>query len=189
MNYFEWIGDLNAIKIHFPERSFRDYWMVEGNPVIGWDENLTATYSCNNSPDFDFGLADNGWPVFSQRMRSVIEQYSSQLVQFLPFRLVYGINSKNASGYFVGQILKLVDCLDRVNTKVRNTWLPINEWGDYGTIHPIVIDNSKIKDVPIFRIYGKCITIVVREDIINLLKSLGINPRRHDIIDSTARVP
>lgn len=183
MRYYEWLGELDAIEVNFPERNYNDYWMVEGCPVVGWDKSLTAIYNTHTPPVFHFGLASNAWPVFSDKLRSFFEQRYPGVIQFLPFVMRNSNGNKNESNYFVGQLLRLIDCLDRERTKVRANWKSINEWGDFGTYHPIVLSQQLIGSEFLFRVKGKCITIVIREDVVEEMGIAGFNGQRFDLLD------
>src|SRR5947209_6988856 len=86
MKYYEWLGELDAVEVRFPDLQFNGFWIVEGKPVIGWNEYLIAVYLCHETPVFDFGLAVPPWPLFSPRMRKFMETNVPGLIQFLPFR-------------------------------------------------------------------------------------------------------
>jgi hypothetical protein len=183
MNYYEWLGNLDAIEIRFPDRQFNGFWMVEGSAVIGWSEYFIAVYLRPNAPRFFFGMARNAWPVFSTEMRSLMEDIALGLIQFLPFRFQRPDGSGQVTGYFVGQILRRVDCLDRERTKVRNNWAPINNWGDYGTYRPIVLSRSLIGEEKLFRIQGMCGSIVISEDLKDTIEGAGFNSQRFDLLE------
>jgi hypothetical protein len=155
--YFEWLGDPFAISIRFPARHFESWWMVEGEPVVGWQEVITATFSSDDVLESNFGFAVNGWHIASHDMRVFLEKHVPRLVQFLPFRLKKVDESCELKGRFVCQLLRLVECLDRTRTKVRDNWEPINEWGDFATLRPLVLDREMVGDQILFRIKGRAI--------------------------------
>jgi len=183
MKYYEWLGELDAVEVRFPDLQFNGFWMVEGQPVIGWNEYLIAVYLCPNTPVFDFGLAGPAWPVFSPRMRRLMEGLAPGLIQFLPFRFQRPDGTGQITGYCVGQILNLVDCLDRVKTKVRKSWDPINDFGDFDTYRPLVVSRSLIGDERLFRIKGKCGSIVIREDLKKAIEDGGFKGQRFDLLE------
>lgn len=183
MSYFEWWGEVGAIDIDFPEDDFQGWWMVEGRPVTEWDCTLQASYHGVELKSFHFGLADNGWPVFSQEMRRCLEKAARGLIQFLPFRLLVEYDGREVTTFCVGQVLSLVDCLDRRRTKVRNNWNPINSWGDFGTCRPIVLNEQLIGDNKLFRIKGHCRSIVVRQDLKEAIEQAGFKGQRFDPLD------
>jgi len=185
MNYFEWLGDLEAIDIRFPEMHFNGWWMVECLPVIGWRGDVLATYSPDDALAVSFGLSDNGWPVFSPRMRDFLDDAAPGLVQFLPFRLQRRDGSGEAFGYCVGQILRLVDCLDRKRTRVRKNWQPINERGDFGAYRPFVLDRSLAENERLFRLKGNRRSIVVRDDLKTAIEQAGFDGQRFDLLETS----
>lgn len=182
MSYYEWWGELDAIEVRFPERSFNNYWMVEGRPVEGWNDKITAAYTTPSPPVFDFGLADNAWPIFSFRMCDFLENAIPDVIQFLPFRLQRPNGMGRIASYSVGQVLKCVDCLDRKRTQVRENWQPINEFGDFGTRHPIVLSRQLIGDGKLFRVIGNCGPIVVSDEIKKAIEKSGFREQRFDAV-------
>ena len=185
MKYYEWLGDLDSIEIRFPDRQFNGFFMVEGKPVIGWHDYLIAVYLCPDAPVFGFGLARNAWPVYSPKMRKLMEQVVPGVAQFLPFRFQRPDGTGQVAGYCVGQILKRIDCLDRNRTKVRQNWEPINEWGDFATYWPsgVVLNRSLIGEETLFRIKGHCRSIVIREDLKHAIENEGFMGQRFDLLD------
>lgn len=185
MRYFEWLGQPESVDVDFPEDHFHGWWFREGRPVSQWDGNMQAVYHGEESVLFDFGIADNSWPVFSQRMRRFLEKRAPGLIQFLPFKLLLENNGTEVTTFSLGQVLVLLDCLDRVQTKVRNKWQPINNWGDFGTVPPIVLMEELIGDSQLFRIKGHCTWIIVREDLKEAIEQAGFLGQRFDIVKAS----
>jgi hypothetical protein len=73
--------------------------------------------------------------------------------------------------------------LDRGKTKVRNNWEPINDWGDFGTYRPLVVNRALIGDKRLFRIKGKCGSIVIREDLKDAIETAGFKGQRFDLLE------
>ena len=186
MKYYEWWGEPNSVDVRFPHRHFNErWWMVEGQPVSDWQDSLTATYVWDDDLAFNFGLARNAWPVFSPELRSFFEDHKPGLIQFLPFQLQKPDGSSRVSGYSVGQILRLVDCLDRNRTQVEDDWEPVNSWGDFATLRPIVLSQPLIGDEVLFRIKGMCGSILIREDLKDLMENKAFKGQRFDFVECT----
>ena len=183
MTYYEWLGEPDAVEIGFPDRQFNGFWMVEGEPVIGWNEYMIAVYLCADTPVFDFGLGVDGWPLFSPRMRNLMEDIAPGLIQYLPFRFQRPDGTGQVVGYYVGQMLRLVDCLDRVRTKVGNGWEPINNFGDFGTYRPFFISRHLTSDERLFRIRGNSQSIVIRQDLKQAIEEAGFRGQRFDLLE------
>lgn len=116
-------------------------------------------------------------------MRSFLEKEAAGLVQYLPFRLRRPDGTGNVQGYFVGQILRLVDCLDRERTEVRLNWEPVNEFGDFDTYRPLVIKESMLGNERLFRLKGASRTIVMREDLKDAMAIAGFAGHRFDLLE------
>lgn len=183
MNYYEWLGELDSAEINFPDLEFNGFWMVEGKPVIGWTDYMIAVYMCAATPRFEFGMALNSWPIFSPAMQALMERLTPGVIQFLPFRFQRLNGKDQVAGYCVGQILRVVDCLDRHRTQVDNNWQPINSYGDFGVLRPFVLSRSLIGDEKLFRIQGNCGRIVIREDVRHAIESAGFGGQRFDPVE------
>jgi hypothetical protein len=105
------------------------------------------------------------------------------LIQFLPFRFQRPDGTGQVADYCVGQILNLLDCLDRARTKVRKNWEPINDIGDFDTYRPLVLSRSLIGDERLFRIKGNCRSIVIREDLKDAIENAGFEGERFDLLE------
>jgi len=183
MNYYQWLGQLATVS--FPDDDFNGWWMVEGTEVHGWDERLIAVYPAEDPPTFDFTEAMNGWPVFSRELRDFLTGKARGVLQFLPFRLQREDGTGEVLGFSVGQVLRVIECLDRSRTKVANAWQPINPLGDYGTRGPLVLNRRLIGDQRIFRIKGDCLHIVIREDLRDGIDAAGFTGHRFDLLEAT----
>ena len=183
MNFYEWLGELGPVNIDFPEDEFQGWWMVEGRPVPEWDNKIVATLHGDDPATFDFGLTENSWPVCSSKMRDFLATVVPGLVQYLPFRLHIERDQSELTRFSVCQFLKLVDCLDRKRTRVRDNWQPINAFGDFATYRPFVLRRDLIEENKLFRINGKCRSIVVREDLKEAIENAGFTGQRFDLVD------
>ena len=154
MKYCHWIGEVDAIEICFPDRQFNGFFMYECEPVIGWNEYMIAVYLCARPPKFHFGMANNGWLVYSPSMRLFLESHAHGSIQFLPFRFQRPDGTGQIVDYCVGQILRSVDCLDRERTKVRTNWQPVNSWGDFD-VREMVLKTDLLGGERLFRINGQ----------------------------------
>jgi hypothetical protein len=116
-------------------------------------------------------------------MRQLMEEIVPDVIQFLPFRFQRPDGSGQVVGYCVGQILSLIDCLDRAKTKVRKNWEPINAFGDFSTYRPLILSRALIGDGRLFRINGDCGTIVIREDLKDAIEREGFKHQRFDLLE------
>lgn len=164
--------------IEFSRRDYNGFWMVEGATVPDWNPNLIGNFTTNDFLAVDYSLALNSWPVFSQRLRELIEQIAAGAIQFLPFRLLDRFGNHEVTGYYVGQILEIVDCLDRSRTKVANDdWTPINKYGSLRIREPFVLNKNLAAGHHLFRLLGCRARIVVSAEFkhaVEMANMLGI---------------
>jgi hypothetical protein len=151
------------------QTSVRGFWFVEGFRIPDWDER-ELTGSCPNGEDRsrDFMLAENGWPLFSDKLRSLIEYSFPNLIQFLPF--TYASLNTPIKRMYIGQLLTLVDALDREHTKVDDDdWTPRAN-GTFRVQHPIVLKYRVVCEFPIMHVLGNPRPIYVRDDLKTLIE-------------------
>jgi hypothetical protein len=181
--YYEWLPEPIGGDFEFPEDDFFRWRMVKGVPVIDWDRNVQAVHRGKKPVSFHFGLTNSLWLIFSAKMRKLLKRYVPEFVNVLPFRLVLQDGSE-VKAYGVGQLL-LVDCLDRDRTKVKNNWMPVNDFGDVGAYDPIVLNRTLIADNVLFRVKGKCSMVVVRDDLKEIIEHAGFDGQRFNELEVT----
>jgi len=95
----------------------------KGTPVPDWDPRQIAVYGPGEFRERDyFDTSPHGrpFPLFSPRFQSAIEERFPRELQFLPLRLLKPNGTGEVRGYALGNVLTLLDCLDRERTK--GTW-------------------------------------------------------------------
>lgn len=168
--------------IDFPGQvSAKGYWFNEGKRVQHWDDTSVVAI-CEGSGNYssDFMLARNGWPIFSNRFKDLVQANFPDAIQYLRFRFSPPSNSFEDSEHSIGQILALVDGIDRSNTNVDNgDWTPRSN-GTFRVQYPIHLLERLVSDYPIFRLVGSPIQIFVREDFQQLLVQNELSGVRFD---------
>jgi len=192
MKYYRWLGEITGVE--FPTLDYKErWWMVECSPVDDWDGQMTGTYAPkrvglkSREPQFNFGIALNSWPIFSSELKDFLERQAPDHIQFLPFPLRVGRwRPRILTGYYVGQFLRLVECLDRKRTAVRdNCWEPVNKSGDFDIRSPVVLDTAAIGDEKLFRVFGYRLYTVIREDLKDAIERHGFAPQRFDLMETS----
>ncbi|TWT36827.1 hypothetical protein KOR34_17720 [Posidoniimonas corsicana] len=123
----------------------------------------------------DFTVASGrSWPIFSARMKQFVEGLVPGDLQYLPFRLVNDPDKPKipARTMYLGNVLTVVDCIDRQRTKVRNDdWTPRPN-GMFEVRGPVWLRRSLIADERLF-VIGGTPTMVLREDVKELIEAEG----------------
>lgn len=159
------------------QTSVRGFWFVEGIRIPNWDESEVRG-SCPDGEDLgrDFMLAENGWPLFSESLRLLIEGSFPNAVQFLPF--AYSSRTPPVRRMFIGQVLALVDGLNREHTKVDNDdWTPRAN-GTFRVQYPMVLNPRVVCGFPIMHILGNPRPIYVRDDVKRLIEQSNCSGMR-----------
>jgi hypothetical protein len=95
----------------------------KGTPVTDWDARQLAVYGPGEFHERDYvetSPHSRPFPLFSPRFQAAIEQWFPREVQFLPLRLIKPNGTGEVSGYALGNVLTMLDCLDREQT--HGTW-------------------------------------------------------------------
>jgi hypothetical protein len=180
MSFYEWLGEPEAVDIEFPDLHVNSYWMVEGQAVESWNERIVGTFNGSRPPTFHFGIASNSWPIFSRRFQHFMDVVAPRSVQYLPFKLQCHNRADQIDAYSIGQLLTLIDCIDKTRTKVRTTWNPVNRFGDFDTFWPIdvALRSELIGDASLFRVKGNCGSIIIRADLKSAIEDAGFGRQR-----------
>jgi hypothetical protein len=146
-----------------------------GELVHDW--NVATVAVCNEVPfTTDFVIVSGVyWPAVSERLKCLFEDRYPNCVQFLPFTLVAASNECPIEGanMYLGNVLSVVDCIDRRRTKVRNDdWAPRPN-GTYQVRRPIWLKRSKVLAHPLFLIEGVATEIIARQDLCDEIQAGG----------------
>lgn len=146
-------------------------WLFNWKPMIG---------ECPEGPDRsrDYMLSLNGFPLFSQKFRALMEAKFPESMQFLP--VSYGSSMFQNHDTFIGQILHSVSALDRQHSKVDfDDWTPRDN-GTYGLQYPFHLKRDIASNYPIFRIPEDPVHIFVRQDLRELIEQHKLTGFRFD---------
>lgn len=150
-----WMADGKRIPTPFPE-------------IVGQGEPGPITV-----PDYLFSI--NGWSLFSERFRDLIEAAFPGTIQFIPFKLIADDSVIRAGDYFIGQLLHVIDALDFDRTATMTDWARReNGTYDIDLFKPIYILERKVYDLPIFRLDGAQTFIWVGDEFRQLVIDNGI---------------
>jgi hypothetical protein len=152
-----------------------------GKYIEVWDTNTTAYYD-KEVEYSDYPFATGLLPVYSTRLKSLMEDLGIKGIQYLPLRIRRRDGAKEVDGYYIANYLIVIDCLDRERS-VYQVWTKDNLlfWekrpymlGTFRDVTKAVIDSTKLSDAPIFRLWGWEIMVVVREDVKQAIEEAGI---------------
>lgn len=82
-----------------------------GKKCESWDENFCFYYDENEgNRATDFLANDKGWFLVSEKLRKVLESLNTE-IQFLPVKIMERKSRKELPGYYIANILRVVDAL------------------------------------------------------------------------------
>ncbi len=150
-----WMADGKRIPEPFPE-------------IVGEGETGPVTV-----PDYMLSL--NGWSLFSERFKTVIEAEFPNAMQFIPFHLKADASVIRSGEFFIGQVLQVVDALDFERTTPVHDWTR-RENGTYAVDYsrPVYIIERLIRHCPVFRLDGAPSTVWVGAAFRQLVQDNGI---------------
>jgi hypothetical protein len=156
--------------------SWNGHWFKDGRLVEGWYEGAVRGI-CPEGEDraTDFMISTNGWSIFSRRFAESLEKKFPSAIQFLPF--VYGPSSGSFERrtHCIGQLLHVIDAIDRVNALVdNNDWSAVEKNVGH-VIYPVVIKREIAIQFPIFRTKFAEIQIYARYDFRDFVAESGFS--------------
>lgn len=166
--------------VQFGVHQFNGFWLREGKPLPSWDPETRGYTPDGPDVSCDFMFADHAWPLFSSKLRKLLDKVCPNAFQFLP--VVFG--PKNDAylnrDFALGQVLHLIDGLDRTKTKVDDGgWTPRAN-GSIGVCYPYYVHYERVKDYPVFRLVGSTVELFIRSDIQKAIEESGLTGSRFD---------
>lgn len=119
MRYYRLVYDFNhdreAIMLNIDENSFEfdRYDVAKGKTIISWDGDITLTYDTEDGNIITDYLANNmAWFTITDRFRSLLAEYASESVQFLPIKVKPLREDIGLELCYLANILTVIDALD-----------------------------------------------------------------------------
>jgi hypothetical protein len=108
-----------------------DEWRYRGHPrgkpVEDWNPKQLAVYGPREFVERDYHQL-SPFPMFSPRFQTVIREQFPGEGQFLPLRLQKPNGTEEVGGYALGNVLTVIDCLERertVGTSYNRQFIPV----------------------------------------------------------------
>lgn len=190
MKYFRWtqseyldksktVQNLYLEKINLADQ---DRWIINSSQKLeSWNANPTAVFEGSFiHSDFPFTAYDI--PVFSQKLKSLIEKIAPGSVQYLALDIFNESTKSHLSGYYIANYLHNIDCLDRSLSKYE-VWTKDNLlfWEDrpqmlntFRDIKKIVLNSKLIGESKLFRLWGWDVMVIANEDVKNSIELANI---------------
>lgn len=112
------------------------------------------------SGDYRGDMIDGFLTLFSDELKEALENYGIDNVQYYPVRLRDQNTGQTEGGYWIANIIGLLDCLDRGKSKTKPS-----ASGMGIKISSMVIDESKTNDTKIFRLKERPSRVIISEDL------------------------
>jgi hypothetical protein len=188
MKYFRWL----SYEVEHSNEQKEVWNLTFQNPQINeWDfmsgkyvdevEILTVYYD-TESEHTDYPFGPGLLPVYSSRLKSLIDGLGINEIQYIPLRIKHKHSDKEVYGYFLANYLSVIDCLNReksiyqIYTKENLLYWEQRPYmlGTFHYVNNAILDVDKIGDARIFRLWGWEVMIIVREDVKQAIEEAGI---------------
>ena len=162
-----------------------------GRYIEDLDPNTTAFYD-DKVEHTDFPFTDNDLPVYSPRLKALMEKLKVEGIQFLPLRIRHRPSGAEAQGYHIANYLHAIDCLDREHS-IYEIWTKDNLlfWekrpsmlGTLRDLRKAVLDSTKIGNDRLFRLEEWEMMVLVREDVKEAIEEARITGCRFTEIET-----
>ena len=121
------------------------------------------------SPFPDYSRDGHGCPVFSDKLKNIMEAAGCDNIEYFPAQIVEYNSSEPQSGYYAANIIGLIQCIDMDESEVDE-----DEDGNIDEIEHLVIDESATRDLLIFRLAEMQDVILIHEHFKKPIEEAGI---------------
>ncbi|MCK4260905.1 MAG: DUF1629 domain-containing protein [Halanaerobiales bacterium] len=181
MKYYKLlVDDDNSIKdiVCYAEENYEEkyeftqYDLCKGVYFEQWNENFTFYYDSTEGDNPTDYLANNlGWFLISSKFKKILEGIGIQSIQYLPVKVKQKNGNQELSGYFVANIIVLVDALNLAQSIYTEFHLD-NE--KILSIKKYALNKNKIENLHVLRLIDYNIPIFVSEDVKKEIKNNNI---------------
>ncbi|TQV76399.1 hypothetical protein FLL45_00070 [Aliikangiella marina] len=158
----------------------RQYTLIEGSPAIDgvpdnvdsleWIQGKAMTNPSDEGPlildlalesgDYRGDIIDGFLTLYSDELKDALEKFGIDNVKFYPVRLRDQDTNETEGGYWLANILGLLDCVDLNKSKVK----PWTTGIGYDFLS-MVIDESKTNGLKIFRLKDDPTKVIISEEV------------------------
>ena len=199
MRFFRWTHESGAGEANHPLLWYLDIQLIDletwdlmaGHGIENWNLTTTAYYE-DEVAHTDFPFTGNDLPVYSPRLKLLMERLAATEIQFLPLQIKHKHRSSEVQGYCLANYLRLIDCLDRKRSEYQ-VWTRDNllfwekrPWmlGTFRDVTRAVLDTTQLGDVRAFRLWGWEMMAVVRGDVKQAIEEAGMTGCRFTEIET-----
>ena len=139
----------------------------------GWDNKFEFYYDKREGElPTDYLANDKGWFVVSDKLREILKSLNTE-IQFLPVRIVEYTNKEELEGYYIANIIRVVDALCLDKSEYFETEIP--SIGTIYTVSKYGIIAEKTEGSDIFKLSNRQeIPIFVSEKFMKLIEQENI---------------
>ncbi len=149
-----------------------EYFVYQPEPVKEWPEGVTLYAGEGPLEDYLFPTVVD-WVPISERVKRALEELgATEGVQFLPIRVVREATGEEVPGYYVLHVWRHISALDKEHTKFIKEPSDDDPYPQLN-IAVVALRWEAIKDVDIFRLKEKNVSIYVSRRVKQRLQEIG----------------
>jgi Immunity protein family (Imm11) len=176
--------------LHIQLVNFNERDLMAGRYTENWDPDTIALYD-DEVEYTDFPFTNNDLPVYSPRLKALVERLGVEGIQYLPLRIRHRHSDKEVQGYYLVNYLHVIDCLDRERS-IYQIWTKDNLlfWekrpqmlGTFRDVQKAVLDPTKVGNFRIFRLWGWEMMVIVRADVKQAIGKANLTGCRFDELE------
>lgn len=178
MRYFKLVMYMersNDIVCHY-ENDFgmQQNMLIVGKECFEWKDKFEFFYDkSEGSLATDYLANDKGWFVVSEKLKNVMDELDTD-IQYIPVRIVDKKTNELLKGYFIANILRVVDALCLDKSKYFTT--EIQRMGTIYTVSKYGIYQAKTNNSDVFKLANRQeIPIFVSEKFAKAITHNGIS--------------
>lgn len=177
MKYYKLGMDMersNDIVCHYKnDLGMQQNMLIVGKECLEWNNDFEFYYDKNEgSFASDYLANDKGWFVVSEKLKNIMSEIESD-IQYIPVRIVENSTNELLDGYFIANILRVVDALCLEKSKYFTT--EIEGIGTIYTVSKYGIYQAKTSNSDIFKLANRQeVPIFVSENFANEIARNGI---------------
>lgn len=170
---YDYEHDVDAICCDSGDLKGIDRYDVEHGKIIeNWDSDITFTYDPSEGDRKTDYLGNNlGWLIISEKFRNVLQNVTTEKIQYLPVNIININNNQKLGNYFVVNIYNTVEALDLDKSEYKIFEIDENEKVISVKKYALKLENIN-KDI--FKLKEKTIPIFLSERVMNEIKENNI---------------
>jgi hypothetical protein len=142
-------------------KGFDQYDLIEGKVIDNWNSEITFYFDHDQGSVLTDCLTnDLGWLIISSKFKEALINYGINKIQYLPVNIMNVKNNDTIKGYYVANVINVIDALNLRYSKYSVIKLEDEE---VYTISKYALSMKQIENFHMFKLYRDEIPLFVSE--------------------------